>query len=405
MKILVQDNKLRENKAQDRIPRFGRKDYTSDSIIKRRQWLEEKTNVKLNAVGVMAYDSRIMQGNIEHVIGVSHVPLGVAGPIKVNGEYAKGDFYVPLATTEGALVKTYHRGMRVVSEAGGVNVRILKDIVHIDPAFFVDNIIDGQLFITWLEDNFLKIKLQAETTTSHGKLLEIIPFLTGDRIFLKFVYNTQDAQGLNMINKATDFACQFIRQATNKNYVLRSDLSAIKKVSTMNIHNGQGKSVIADVTISRKTLRLLQVTPESICKYQESWKTAVILSGTVSGGNAHVANLLAAIFIACGQDVADIAMSHVSTLNLSINREKDLYVSLFLPNLMLATVGGGTKLGTQKECLELLGCYGQDKVKKFAEIITATALAGDLACCAALDQGGYVNAHEKYGRNKPEEEK
>lgn len=398
LKKLFSDERFKNND----VPKEPKEDYTSSFIYKRNLWLEWKTRTSLTTIRNYAEIPEKMKGNIEYPIGCVQIPVGIAGPIKVNGEYARGEFYVPFATTEGALVATYHRGMRMVSKGEGINVRIIKDEVHISPSFEVRGIEEAQEVISWIGLNFDRIKFVAESTTKHGKLIRIDPVITGYGVVLKFVYTTGDAQGLNMINKATEEACKFISSEINKKYILRSNYSSVKKVSCSNIYTSYGRSVFADATIPRKTVKILKCTPEDLERYyQESILTSVY-SGMV-GMNAHVANGITAIYIACGQDVADISTSHIGISMCKVTPEGDLYMSLYIPNLLLGTVGGGTGLSTQKECLQIMGCYGSGKAKKFAEIVGATALAGEVAVLGALVTGTYVQAHERYGRNRPKD--
>lgn len=387
------------SKTSSKVPHNTRYDYDEKFIQERRAWLEEKTETKLKHVGHYSFPTEELKGNIEQFIGVAQVPIGITGPLKITGEHAQGEYYVPLATTEGALVMTYNRGMRVLSEAGGVRCWIDSDEIHISPSFPVEPY-EGHSFISWVQRHFHILKEKAEETTQHGKLLKIEPFLIGDRVVLKFVFYTADAHGLNMINKATEAACKYIQAETGKPFYQRSNFSSVKKASPENIHKGYGKSVFAEAVIPAKVLKLIQVTPQQMFDYYYSGLYSSFQAG-VQGVNGHTANGIAAIFLACGQDIADVAMSHVGSFFCSITKEGDLRVNLQMPNILVGTVGGGTALGTQKECLELLGCYGAGKAKKFAEIVTATALAGELTVISAVITGTYVQAHEKYGRNKP----
>ena len=374
--------------------------YDKEYIMKRVRWLSNKTKINLHHITKFSEDPRNMKGNIENLIGVTQIPLGISGPLKINGQYAKGKFYIPLATTEGALVLTYHRGMQIVSKAGGVNTNILKDEIHIAPAFIVKNINEAMYFASWIKKHFLKIKIEAEKTTKHGKLLRIETNIIGRRVILTFIYDAADAQGMNMINKATESACEFIKRQTKTPFLLRSNFSSVKKVSTRNIHCGYGKSVFAEVTIPKELFAIFNVSPEQMFEYYLSSLLTSAHAGMI-GVNAHCANGITAIYIACGQDVADISTSHIG-MSICEPINDALYVSLILPNLLLGTVGGGTGLGTQRECLELIGCYGKGRAKKFAEIVAAVALAGEIAVLVALINGTYVQAHEKHGRNRPE---
>ncbi|MBL7132442.1 MAG: hydroxymethylglutaryl-CoA reductase [Candidatus Omnitrophica bacterium] len=368
--------------------------YTKEYAFKRVNWLMRKTRNRLHHIAQFSEDPKKMKGNIENFIGIAQVPLGIIGPLKMNGEYAQGHFYVPFATTEGALLKSYHRGALLLTEAGGVNVFTLKDEIHISPVFLLADIESAKSFILWVNNNFLKIKERAEKTTTHGKLIKITPYLLGRRVILNFAYFTGDAMGMNMINVATDVACKFVLKKTGvQKYFLRSNLSSDKKPAFSNFIMGYGKEVVAEATLPRLIVeKYLNVTPEDFYEFCYSSLLASIQAGMI-GINAQCANALAAIFIACGQDVAQVVNAVAGLSMCEITKKGDLYVALRMPNLVVGTVGGGTALGTQRECLNILGCYGSGKAKKFAEIVTATLLAGEISIAAALTTGEFIKAH------------
>ncbi len=384
----------------DLPPRYKELDYAPDSVQARREWLTRKTGVPLNHITLMSEPTQHLQGNIENLIGATHVPLGIAGPIRVNGEDAKGLFYVPMATTEGAIVYTYTRGMHLVSLAGGANTRMVRDEIHISPIFVFENLEAAQTFAAWLGDHFEQIKSEAEKTTRHGRLLRLEPYIFDRSVAVKFCYATGDAMGLNMINIATEAACNWIvPQVHPEEFFLRSNFSSIKKISAHNYAvAGLGKTIMADVTIPRALLkRVFWVSPETMSRLCHLSFVSSAHAGMV-GMNGHSANGLTAMFIACGQDVANVVDSHASISSCEVTKQGDLYVSVKIPNLVVGTVGGGMNLGAQRECLEILGCYGTGKVRKFAEIVAATILAGEIAVAAAIATGTFVSAHKAHGR-------
>ncbi len=384
----------------DMFPRFKRElDYTKEAVNKRCDWLEKMTGTKIKHLRAFSEDPNNTKGNIENLIGMTQVPIGITGPLLIDGDYAKGTFFVPMATTEGALITDYGTGMLLVTKSGGVRVSILSNTIHISPVFLVCNLDKAKELIKWIDANFKNIKAEAEKTTHHGKLLAIKPIIAGRRLILKFCYDSGDAQGLNMINKATEAACTYIQNATKTEYYLRSKYSAVKNVSMSNIYQGYGRAVFAEAVIQKNLLKFFGTTPEAMNKYSTSGMLVSVHSGIV-GMTAHIANAIAGIYIACGQDVADVSTSHIGISMCEVTEEGDLYISLYIPNLLVGTVGGGTGLATQKECLNIMDCYGSNKVNKFAEIVTAACLAGELSVLLALVTGVYVEAHEKLGRNK-----
>lgn len=375
--------------------------YTPEVITQRREWLARQTKTTLQYIADFSEDAQDFKGKIENPIGVAHVPLGIAGPLKVNGEHARGIFFVPMAGTEGALITAYTLGSHIATRSGGINTKLLKDELRIGPIFVFQSLRESNIFVKWLESNFLKVKETAEQTSRHLRLTRLTHLIDGRRVIVNFHYHTADAMGMNMACKATEAACKFISDAVEpEEYWLRSNFNANKKVTANNFITGYGKTVTADVTIPRRLVGLLDTTPEEMERY---FKQQLLASShaVMIGNNGHFANAIAAMYIACGQDVALVANSHVGVTTCEVTKTGDTYFSVYLSNLLVGTVGGGTAFGTGRECLEILGCYGSDKVYKFAEIVAAMALAGEIAICAAIVNGTYVLAHETFGKNRP----
>ena len=385
------------------VPRFPNQHYADDSVQQRRNWIEQKTNSTLGLVAKSSLETNSIEGNIENPIGAIQVPLGVAGPLKVSGEYANGEFYVPLATTEGALVKSYERGSVVITRSGGAQVRITNDSNCCSPIFTLPDIVAAADFTRHVEqcfDHFSQIVL---STTNHGKLLSVNARQIGRDVVLDLKYYTADAHGMNMCSKATEAICQWLRseQPQIEAHLTLSGASSEKRVSGAAFRIGKGKHVVAGVTIPRKIVRRhLFSTPEAMCHMWHRTLLGQIQSGTV-GYNGHVANGLTALYMACGQDVANVVNGSVAMTCLEVNADGDLDASVTLPSLNVATIGGGTGIGTANECLEILGCLGKNKSRKFAEIVGATILAGELSFGASLAAGDFSSAHERYGRNRP----
>ena len=384
------------------VPRFSKQGFTTNEIKMRREWLQNLAATELGQVGAYSLDSESMRGNIENAIGTVQVPLGVAGPLKIEGEHAHGTFYVPLATTEGALVRSYERGMMAVTRSGGVHVRVSSEGNRACPIFSFECVESSHRFCSQLKDHFCSIKEIAESTTKHGRLVHIHARQIGRDAVVDFQYDTADAHGMNMVSKATDAVCSWLIEQFDivKYYVLTGG-SSEKRASAALFQGGKGKHVTAGLCLPANIVRsYLKTTPKNIFHMWQRTLLAQIQAG-VLGFNGHYANGLAAIFIACGQDVANVTNSAVGITNFDVMENGDLYASVTLPSLTVGTIGGGTGLGTGRECLNLLDCYGAGKATKFAEIIAATILAGELSFGAALASGGFVEAHETYGRNRP----
>ncbi|MDX1998330.1 MAG: hydroxymethylglutaryl-CoA reductase [Thermoanaerobaculia bacterium] len=392
------------------IPRFERQGYEDDQVAARRTWLEAKTGVALPLVGAASAAGGRWRGNIENPIGAAQVPIGIAGPLRVLGEHAEGEVFVPLATTEGALVRSYERGMIAITRSGGATVRLFRDENRVTPVFVCRNGAAAVALARELPGRLAELQAAVATTTRHGQLLRVEAMPSGRRVLAAFCYSTGDAHGMNMIVKATDAACQVVLAADRaggdpviERHLIFSGACGEKRAAGALLAGGKGKHVTASVVLPRRVLRaVLRVTAGQM---EELWRLTVLghLHTAAMGYNGHAANALAALFIACGQDVANIVNSAVSITAFEEVGEGDLAASVELPALTVATVGGGTGVGTGRECLELLGCYGTGKAKRLAEIVAATVLAGEISLGAAIASGEFVAAHEEYGRNRPDD--
>ena len=386
------------------VPRMKGQGYAAEHVHRRRAWVEEKTGCRLSHVGACSIPSEEMRGNVENPVGAAQMPLGVAGPLIVRGRHARGSFYVPLATTEGALVRSYERGMAALARAGGATARVHEDENRVSPVFSFDDVADAHDFARSLNEDFDQVRAEAEATTKHGRLLRLECHPVGRDCIVNFCYHTGDAQGMNMIVKATEAACRFVlARSRARGFHVFSGYSSEKRAAGVLLAGGKGKRVVAGARVPACVVKsYLHTTPARLV---EMWHRTVVghVQANAVGYNGHYANGLAAIFIACGQDVANIVNASVGITDFEATPEGDLYASVTLPSLTVATVGGGTQLGTSRECLEMLGCAGAGRAAKFAEIVAATLLAGELSMGAAIASGEFVQAHETYGRNRPQE--
>jgi hydroxymethylglutaryl-CoA reductase (NADPH) len=385
----------------DLLPRLQDQGYDTERVLRRRRWVEEKTGASLPHIGSCSFDPEQMRGNIENPIGVAQVPLGVAGPVLVHGKHAKGLFYVPMATSEGALIRSYERGMVALTRSGGVQTALLEDENQIAPTFFFQDVASALEFSEWAPLHLGEMQAASETTSRHGKLKNIKCYQVGRQVLVNFGFATGDAQGMNMIVKAADAACRWIQEHFPiSSYLIFSGMSSEKRASGFVMTRGKGKRVTAGALVPHDVLKMyLHATAEQIFRV---WQSTVVghLQAASIGYNGHYANGLTAIFIATGQDVANVVNSSCGVTNFELHPE-GLYVSATLPALSVATVGGGTGLPTQREALELMGCYGTAKAKKLAEVIAAAVLGGEVSMGAAIASGEFVAAHERYGRNRP----
>ncbi len=386
-----------------RIPRDRDNDYTTEAALRRREFVENQTGASLHHVGRYSFDPGVVKGNIENFIGVVQMPIGIAGPLTIHGQHAKGDFYVPLATTEGTLVASYNRGMRVVSECGGVKTTVVEQFMQRAPVFIFEDARAAAKFSQWLDENLDQVKAAAERTTSFGKFKHIQKFAVANMLYVRVNYTTGDAAGQNMVTKATLAACEWIRANYPEPfaYILSGGIETEKKHSQMNKLHTRGKHVIAEAILKQDVLQsVMRADTRQVFRIRNINNIGAMIADSAYNG-LQAANGIASFFIATGQDEANVVESHAGFFFSELRPDNDLYVAVTLPSLIVATYGGGTGLPTQRECLEIMGCYGRDKANKLAEIIGAAVLAGDISLVSAIAAGEWVSSHERYGRNRP----
>jgi hydroxymethylglutaryl-CoA reductase (NADPH) len=393
---------IAERVKRTSVPSDKDNNSTPEIVRERQKFIEEYTGVKLQHINKYSFDPEATKGNIENFTGVAQIPIGFAGPLKINGEHAQGEFIVPLATTEGTLVASYNRGMKVLNLSGGVTCTVVGDSMQRAPVFVFENARDGRDFVQWVDANLPKIREEAEATSSVAKLTYIDRYLSNKLVFLRFNYTTGDAAGQNMVGRATFAACSWILENAPKilHFYLESNFATDKKSSQINVMRTRGKRVTAETVIPRDVLiQNMRVDPETVHYHAGIANVGAFMSGANNNG-CHSPNGITAMFIATGQDVANVAESSAGIVYTELTPEKDLYISITIPSLIVATHGGGTGLPTQRECLDLLGCVGKGKVKKFAEIVAGVVLAGEISLASAISSLDWVSSHEQYGRNR-----
>jgi hydroxymethylglutaryl-CoA reductase (NADPH) len=384
------------------VPYDKERNYTPEIVAERQHFVEEYTGIKLRHINQYSFDPAMTQGNVENFTGVAQVPIGFAGPLRVNGEHAAGEFLIPLATAEGTLVASYNRGMKVLNLSGGVMCTVVGDAMQRAPVFVFDNARHAREFAAWVDEKEPEIRAEAEATSSVAKLSYIDKYLSNKLVFLRFNYTTGDAAGQNMVGRATFAACSWMLEnaANIRHFYLESNFATDKKASQINIMRTRGKRVTAECTIPRDVLlQHMRVDPETLHYHANIANVGAFLSGANNNG-CHSPNGITAMFIATGQDVANVSESSAGVVYTEVSPGGDLYISITIPSLIVATHGGGTGLATQRECLEILGCAGKGKVKKLAEIVAGVVLAGEISLAAAISSLDWVSSHEQYGRNR-----
>ncbi|MBB6461657.1 hydroxymethylglutaryl-CoA reductase [Flammeovirga kamogawensis] len=402
LKFSVTDSISTEKDNEVKVPRDDMDDYGEEIIKTRQKFVEDFSGAKVNHIGKYSIDPHELNGNIEHFTGVAQIPMGFAGPVKINGEHAIGDFMVPMATTEGTLVASYNRGMKIANLCGGIKVSVVDDAMQRAPVFEFEDARGARDFVTWVKLNFKKIKEEAESTSSIADLVYIDHFLSNKFAFLRFNFKTGDAAGQNMVGRATFAACSWIldQYMGIKNFFLESNFATDKKASQINIMRTRGKRVTAEITLKKEVLQqYMRVDPEQLDHHARISAIGSFLSG-VNNTGLHSPNGITAMFIATGQDVANVSESSAGIIYTELTKTGDLYFSITIPSLIIATYGGGTGIGTQKESLELMNCYGKGKAYKFAEIVAGVVLAGEISLASAISSSDWVSSHEQYGRNR-----
>ena len=384
------------------------------SVKARREAVEKEMKVPLSHIGTFSLDESVASTrNCENMIGVTQVPLGIAGPLKLKtpassagrrmrrqnsklNDQQREEYYIPLATTEGALVASVNRGCKAIGESGGASVLSVRVGATRGPVFKVKNMAENSLLFDFLEAHKADFDQIARTTSKHIALTEVETNSVGLYRFVRFIFDTQDAMGLNMVTIATSAIVQYIEKQTGAVCTSVSGNYCVdKKPSWLNFTHNRGFEVWAECVLPQKVLtNILHTTPK---KFYETWVSKCMIGSAISGSmgfNAQYANVLAAMFIATGQDPAHVAECSIGITTAEV-QGGNLYVSIYLPDLMVGTVGGGTGLATQKEALSIIGVTNS---KQFAEIIGGAVLAGEISLLASLSEGTLSKAHQALAR-------
>ncbi|CAI49302.1 hydroxymethylglutaryl-CoA reductase (NADPH) [Natronomonas pharaonis DSM 2160] len=370
----------------------------------RRRIVADAADTSLETVGEYAFPADDAEPNIENMVGAAQVPMGVVGPLAVDGDAIDGEPYLPLATTEGALVASVNRGCASMTAAGGATARVLKNAMTRAPVFRVAGVAEASETAAWVRDNVESLASAAEATTSHGELRDVTPYVVGDNVFLRFAYDTKDAMGMNMATIATEAACEVVEAETPAELVaLSGNLCSDKKPAAVNSVEGRGRTVAADVVLPGSVVEeYFGTTPAAIAEANTRKNLVGSAKAGSLGFNAHAANTVAAAFLATGQDIAQV-VEGANAITTADVRDGDLYASLTLASLEVGTVGGGTKLPTQAEALDVVGVRGGgdpagSNADALAEAIATAALGGELSLLGALASNHLASAHEELGR-------
>jgi len=389
--------------SEARAPRFpGGSGVNAESIEKRWSALKHISSSSRDALLPDPEGVEPFSNNIENAIGAVQIPVGIAGPIRVTGVHASGDYHVPLATTEAALVASYHRGACLISAAGGCRSVLLSEAVGRAPVFVFADIAESAEFVAWLLGETHSFREVAATTTSHGSLIDIATTVEANHVYLHLDFHTGDASGQNMVTIASQAVCDDIMKrspVTPKRAYIEGNLSGDKKVLTEPFAVQRGRKVSSEISLPGQLVRkYLHTTPEEMVDYWQISAMGGVLGGTV-GIQGHMANGLAALYLATGQDVACVPESAGGVTRFELDRDNgNLYAAVTVPKLMVATVGGGTGLPTQLACLDILGLSGSGNSRALAEVTAAILLAGELSIIGAMAAGHFTDAHQRLAR-------
>jgi hydroxymethylglutaryl-CoA reductase (NADPH) len=384
-----------------RLPRCGDDDYSAARVAERRALAAAAAGRALPHLAGAPVATESARGKIEGLIGYAQVPVGLAGPLLVDTSAGLREVYVPMAATEGALVASYSRGMRLLRAHAAPVSRVVKDGLSQHPVLVYENLAQARAAVARAHELVERFAELTRGITRHGKLVAVEPELLGTRVVLRLVFTTGDAIGINMAAHAAELCSAELARATGarSRYVHGQDVE--KRSNARALVEGRGRSVVCEAKIPRAALaELARTTPEALCACWRTYMAGYAQLGT-HNWLVQAANGLAAVFLACGQDVAYVTESAAGWLDFEIDAAGDLAARAHLPSLLVGTVGGGSGQGTAAECLDILGVRGDGGAGTFAEILGATVLAGDLSLLASFCAHEFVDAHERLGRNRP----
>ena len=362
----------------------------------RRKFLEKKMKIKLESISKLLLDDE-KTVHCENLIGATTIPLGVAGPLKINSINIDNQFYIPLATTEGALVASVNRGCKAINLSGGANILIEKVGTTRGPVFETSGIKESAILKNWLDKNINLLEKEAEKTSSHLKLIKLEARIVGRYVYIRFYFDTENAMGMNMVTFATNAISYFIEEKTKaKCLAVSGNFCIDKKPAWLNFILGRGLKVSAEVTINKQVVeQVLKTTPD---KFFDVWLAKCMIGSAISGSlgfNSHFANVVAAFFAATGQDLAHVVEGSMGITTCKVLKNGDLYVSVYLPAVMIGIIGGGTKLKVKQEALSIIGVKTSSEL---AEVLAGAVLAGEISLLSSLSEGSLTKAHKNLGR-------
>jgi NADP-dependent 3-hydroxy-3-methylglutaryl-CoA reductase len=379
-------------------------DYSSEATQERLQFVRGRTEEDISKLALHHLSSEDMKGHVENFLGAVQIPVGLAGPLLFQGHDVQGPIYAPCATTEGALVASICRGSKLLTAAGGVKTKVISQTIHRAPSFVCRNVNQACHLRDFILANQAALEQILTKVSKHTKLLSINPVLNGRTLHCIFHYSTGDAAGQNMVTVASEVLMKWILDEAPKqvdvdiiSHQVEGGMNGDKKVNFLSMIHGRGVRAVAECLIPDSVFQeCFKIPSQTFYQHYVRGASASTMIGLV-GLNVNIANVIAAIFVATGQDIASVHESSVGFLNVEPDGS-DLYCSLTLPSLLIGTVGGGTGLPAQSEALKIMDCCGAGKRNRLAEIMAGFCLALDISTWSAIAQHTFTGAHVKLGR-------
>ncbi len=390
----------------DRVPKGN--SHNPISLQKRVDWVKDKLDLDMDAMTSHKIDPRRLRGVIENFVGAVQIPVGLAGPLKINGELADGLFMAPFATVEGVITLSASRGARVINESGGIRVKVLKRQMTRAPVFQFNNLDECEEFVRWIRASYDIIEGECNKLSRHGRLDAIEDYIIGNTVHLKFCFLTGDAAGQNMVTIMTDNAAIWIRENIEAQtslkirfYSVEGNLAGDKKFNYMNLNSrtsARGARVFTEVFLKKEVMEsIFDCTIEQFMAEANQGAAANTFAGTPGGLSVNSTNVIAAMYAATGQDLGCVVESASQQVFCEAT-EDGVYWSSLYSSIITGTKSNAQRLPTQNECLELLGCNGDNGAEKLAEIIAAFSVALDISTLASVANDTFSKAHRICGR-------
>ncbi|GAU28087.1 hypothetical protein TSUD_223280 [Trifolium subterraneum] len=394
------------------IPSYSLESKLGDckrAALIRNQVVERVTGRSLEGLPMEGFDYDSILGQCcEMPIGFVQIPVGVAGPLLLDGK----EYTVPMATTEGCLVASTNRGCKAIYVSGGASAVVLRDGMTRAPVVRFSSAKRASQLKFYLEDpqNFDSLSHTFNKSSRFARLQSIKATVAGKNLYIRFTCSTGDAMGMNMVSKGVQNVLDFLQNDFSDMDVIgiSGNFCSDKKAAAVNWIEGRGKSVVCEAVIKEEVVKkVLKTSVESLVELNMLKNlTGSAMASALGGFNAHASNIVSAIYLATGQDPAqNVESSHCMTMMEAVNDGKDLHISVTMPCIEVGTVGGGTQLASQSACLNLLGVKGASKEtpgansRQLATIVAGSVLAGELSLMSAIAAGQLVKSHMKYNRS------